>query len=225
MIDTEILSQIPLFASLNTTHLQEIASKLKSRNYHGGDVVFHQGDPGSVLYIIESGQVKFTTVNQHGEEVLLSILSDHDFFGELSLLDGKDRSATATAITDIRTFNLVKDDFMDIVDRNHEIAKDILVALAGELRRLSFMVEDAFFLDLPARLAKRLIELSQKYGVATEKGVVINIQLSQQDLASAVGASRVAVNKQLGFYQDMGIIDIARKRITILRPDELKKRI
>ncbi len=223
--ETALLAEVPLFAALKSPQLAELTSKLTPRNYRRGETIFHKDDPGSTLYIIETGQVKIATASPEGEEVILAILTDSDFFGELSLLDGKARSATATAMEATQALTLHRSDFLEVIGKRPEMVSDILAALSDRLRCADLLLEDAIFLDLPARLAKRLLELAEKHGLETENGLEIHLRLTQQDLANAVGASRVAVNKLLGIFQDKGLVSIDKKRITILRPDELRKRV
>ena len=225
MTDTDLLAQVPLFASLKRDHVDKLANKLTVQTYQRGITIFHKGDPGSRLYVIKTGQVKITSASPEGEEMILTILADNDFFGELSLLDGQPRSASATAMSTTQTLTLHRPDFLDVLREHPEVLSDVLVVLTERLRHSDHLVDDAFFLGLPARLAKRLIQLGEKHGVETDNGLEIDLDLTQQDLADAVGASRVAVNRQLGIYQDGSIIRLARKRIIILRPDELRKHI
>jgi len=225
MEDADFLARVPLFASSKPIHLSEIALKLTSRNYRRGEVIFHQDDPGSALHVIKKGQVKISTMSPEGEEVILAILTDGDFFGELSLLDDKPRSANAVAMETTQTLNLQRQDFMDILGKHPEMVGDILASLADRLRNTDHLLEDAIFLDLPTRLAKRLLDLAEKHGVMTDKGLEIDLRLTQQELAAALGVSRVALNKQLGLLQDRGLVSIETRRIIIDRPDELSKRI
>ena len=225
MADVTLLAQVPLFASLSPDQLAELTSKLTARSYRRGQDIFHQGDPGSVMYMIRSGQVKISTSSLEGEEAILAILTSNDFFGELSLLDGKERSASATAMAPTEVLALDRSDFLEVLRKNPQMAGDVLAALSDRLRRTDVMVEDVVFLDLATRLAKRLLELAEKHGVQTDSGLEIDLRVTQQDLADVVGASRVAVNKQLGLYQDEGILHVGRQCITLLRPDELRKLI
>ena len=220
-----LLDKVPLFASLKQDLLAELAGKLSTREYRQGETIFHKDDPGLILYIIKEGQVKIITPSPEGEEVILAIFTNGDFFGELSLLDDYPRSASAVAIAPTRAYTLHRTDFLDFIIRNPELAIDMLGILSRRLRRTDSLVEDAVFLDLPARLAKQLLELSQNHGVKTDEGIEIDLHLTQQDLASLVGASRVAVNKQLGLFQSRGLIRIGRQSIILLRPDELGERI
>ncbi len=225
MENIDLLAKVPLFASLKGEHLSDLASKMSTRNYRRGEAIFHKDDPGSTLYILKTGQVKIATDSPEGEEVILAIFGDGDFFGELSLLDGKPRSASATAMDATVALTLDRSGLMEIIGRHPDLAGDVLSALSERLRHTDLLLEDAVFLDLPSRLAKRLLQLAEKHGLQTEKGVEIDLRLTQQDLANAVGASRVAVNKLLGSFQDKGLIDIDKHHIILINPDNLQDRI
>jgi CRP/FNR family cyclic AMP-dependent transcriptional regulator len=220
MEDAAFLARVPLFTSLKPALLDELAGKMTAKSYRRGEVIFHQDDPGSALHIIKRGQVKISTIAPEGEE---AILTDGDYFGELSLLDGKPRSANATAMEITQTLALQRQDFMEILGRHPEMVGDILASLADRLRNTDHLLEDAVFLSLPARLAKRLLELAEKHGVKTDRGLEIDLHLTQQELAAALGVSRVALNKQLGLLQDRGLVSLDTRRIIIDRPDELSK--
>jgi len=225
MEEVNLLAKIPIFTSLKPAYLTELVTKLTIRHYRRGETIFHKDDPGSTLYIIKSGQVKIATASPEGEEVILAILTDSDFFGELSLLDNRPRSATAIAMVDTKVLTLHRDNFLDVIGKHPGLAGDMLAALSHRLRHTNVLLEDAIFLDLSARLCRRLLELSEKHGLETKRGIEIDLRLTQQDLANFVGASRVAINKLLGAFQDQGLICIDKKRITILRPEEMRKQI
>ena len=220
-----LLAQVPLFASLTAEQLAEIADKLIVRNYQRGTTIIHQDEPGSMLYIIANGHVKITTVSSEGEELILALLTDNDFFGELSLLDGQPHSASATAMETTQVVTLNRDEFLEVIAQNPEMVNNILVVLSNRLRRTNTMFEDAVFLQLPARLSKRLLELGERHGSKTDSGLEIELRLTQQDLANFLGASRVAINRLLRQLQDSGLISIDRKHITILQLGELVNNI
>jgi CRP/FNR family cyclic AMP-dependent transcriptional regulator len=225
MEDAAFLARVPLFASLKPALLDELAGKLTPKSYRRGEVIFHQDDPGSAMHLIKSGQVKIATTSPEGEEVIMAILKDSDFFGELSLLDDKPRSADAVAMEATQTLMLRRGDFMDALGKHPEIVSSVLASLAERLRRTDQLLQDAVFLDLPARLSKCLLDLAEKHGVRTDKGLEIDLRLTQQDLAAAVGVTRVAINKHLGRLQDDDLISLESKRIIITRPEELRKRV
>jgi len=225
MESVDLLATVPLFASLKAKHLSEVASNIVIRNYRRGETIIHQDEPGSMLYIIVNGQVKITTVSLDGEDLIIALLSDNDFFGELSLLDGQPHSASAISMDTTQVMTLQRDDFLKVISNSPEMVSNLLTALSSRLRRTDILLEDAIQLHLPARLSKRLLELGEKYGLKTDSCIEIELRLTQQDLANFLGASRVAINRLLHQLQDSGIISIDRKHITILRPHELENNI
>ena len=221
--ETTLLAQVPLFAALKSAHLAELAGKLALRNYELGTTIFNKDDRGSTLYLIRNGQVKISAPSRGGEEVILAMMTDGDFFGELSILDLKPRSATATAMETTSAFTLDREDFLDVVRTEPELAIETLAALSERLRRTNLLLEDAFFLDLPTRLAKRLLELAERHGLETDRGLKIDMRLAQHDLASAIGASLKSVNRVLREFENQDLISIDKKNIYILRFDELRQ--
>ena len=226
-----LLAEVPFFAALNSSHLAKLADKLTLRNYEPGTPIFNKDDHGSTLYIIKNGQVKISSPSPEGEEVVLAMMRDGDFFGELSILDLKPRSADATAMEATSLYTLEREDFLDVVRTGPEMAIDILAALSGRLRRSNLLLQDALLNDLPTRLVKRLLELAKEYGRKAEWGLKIDMSVMQDNLASviddvagAIGASRKSVNKVLRDMQDLELILIRKKNIYILRPDELRQR-
>jgi CRP/FNR family transcriptional regulator/CRP/FNR family cyclic AMP-dependent transcriptional regulator len=220
-----VLSSVPLFAELPPERIRELAQAVRRRTYHRGETIFHKGDPGSGLYIIATGQVKIILPSEAGEEAMLAVLESGEFFGELALFDGEPRSATVVAVQNAETLILHRDDFLSFVARNPEVVTGLFAALSRRLRDADEMIEDAIFLDVPGRLAKRILDLADKHGRVSEKGVEIDLKLTQQDLAAMVGATRESVNKHLGWMRDHGLISLDRQRIVVLKPDDLRRRI
>jgi CRP/FNR family cyclic AMP-dependent transcriptional regulator len=224
-VQDRVLSRVPLFAELPPERIHELAQSVRRRTYHRGETIFHKGDPGNGLYMIGAGQVKIVLPSEMGEEAMLAVLEAGEFFGELALFDGLPRSATVVAVQNAEVLVLHRDDFMSFVGRNPEVVSALFAALSRRLRDADEMIEDAIFLDVPGRLAKRLLDLADKHGRAEDKGVAIDLKLTQQDLAAMVGATRESVNKHLGWMRDHGLIQLDRQRIVILKPDDLRKRI
>ncbi len=219
------LRQVALFAELSEDRIQELAQVVRRRAYHRGEIIFHKGDPGNGLYLITLGQVKVVLPSETGEEAVLAVLEASEFFGELALFDGLPRSATVEAVTDAEMLVLHRDDFLGFVSRNPEVAIALFGVLSRRLRATDELIEDAIFLDVPGRLAKRLLDLAERHGRKTERGTEIHLKLTQQDLAAMVGATRESVNKHLGWMRDHRLIQLDRQRIILLRPEELRKRI
>jgi CRP/FNR family transcriptional regulator, cyclic AMP receptor protein len=219
------LSRVPLFAGLPPDKLSSLETMTQRRSFRRGEVVFHKGDPGDTLFVITQGQVKIILPSDSGEEALLGVLDEGEFFGELSLIDEQPRSATIVATEQTETLMLRRDEFLKFIVSSPELAIDMMRVLSRRLRETDEFIEDAIFLDVPGRLAKKLLELANQYGRHTPIGTVISLRMTQQELATMVGATRESVNKHLRSYRSRGILEIDRQRIIILRPSELQRRI
>lgn len=217
--------RIPLFSGLSPDKTEVLEAAAQRRSFKRGEVIFHKGDPGTTLFLITQGQVKVVLPSDSGDEAILAVLDEGDFFGELSLIDEQPRSATVVATEPTDTLLLHREDFLKFLNANPEQSIVLLRALCRRLRQTDEVVEDAVFLDVPGRLAKKLLELAEDYGRRTSTGTVIGLRLTQHELATMVGATRESVNKHLRSYRARGIIEMDHQRILILRPEELQRRI
>jgi CRP/FNR family transcriptional regulator, cyclic AMP receptor protein len=210
------LSTIPFFAGLDPDALGRVAAGTRSRRFRRGEVIFHVGDPGDALFIIVSGEVKISLPSEGGDEAILVRLARGDVFGELALLDGAPRSATATALTAVETVVLPRDKFRDLIANEPVVRDALLASLAAELRRLTTHVEELHFLDITGRLAACLARLATDGGIALPDGAVqLKTSLTQGDLASMVGSTRQSVNKLLRQFTDDGYLRLERDSIVV----------
>jgi CRP/FNR family transcriptional regulator, cyclic AMP receptor protein len=223
--ETTYFKQVSFFTDLPEEEIQALSSATKRRTFRSGEVIFHRDDPGQVLYMIKEGKVKICIISPDGQEVSLAVLGKGEYFGEFALLDGLPRSTDAVALEKVECYTLQRSDFLNAIQKNPKIAILVLEALSKRLRATDNMVEDLIFLDVYGRVAKKLLELADTHGVKTEEGVVIDLRLTQQELASMVGASRESVNKVLGYFTDKKFISTDKHRITIHRVNDLKRRI
>src|SRR4026208_2401195 len=156
------LAKTPLFAHASASTLQTVANNLRRRRFRRNEVIFHQGDPGDSLHIVAGGAVKIVLPSAEGEEAIIATLRPGDFFGELALLDGAPRSATAVALGPGGTLELPRAAFHELLDSDPALRDALLAGLAHELRRLTSHVEELHFLDLAGRLAMRLYRLARE---------------------------------------------------------------
>jgi CRP/FNR family cyclic AMP-dependent transcriptional regulator len=218
-----VLAQGALFAGLSAQQLGVLASSLRRRGYHRGEVIFRQDDPGTILYLIESGAVKIVLLSPAGKEVILALLRPGDFFGELALLDGEPRSADAIAHESSDLLLLHREDFLRFLETQPMAAESLLAAVGRRLRRTDQLVHDAAFLDVPARLARTLLELVGQSGLEKQESPG-SLRLTQSELAGMVGTSRESVNKWLRYYERQGLVHQEKGLITVSKPQELRKR-
>jgi CRP-like cAMP-binding protein len=205
-----------LFAGLDAPSLELVAGALRSRRFRKGEVVFHAGDPGDALFIVAAGHVKITLPADDGSEpAILTTVGPGGFFGELALLDGAPRSATAVALDAVEASVLRRDAFDRLVDSEPALRRALLAALAGEIRRLTAQVEDLHFLDLPGRLARHLLRLLGTSGGAAEgpdDGPLptgeqrLPWPYTQAELAGMIGGSRQSVNRLLADFVAEGLL-------------------
>jgi CRP/FNR family transcriptional regulator/CRP/FNR family cyclic AMP-dependent transcriptional regulator len=224
--EENLLANLPFFANTDSDELRELATRVKRRVYKHGETIYHKDDAGSTMYLIVDGTVKVSVPSELGNEMILSILCKGDFFGELSLFDGEPRSATVSCVGSAEVLIIYRDDFIAFLSKHPKIAVNIIRVLSERIRRTDGLVEDVVFLDIPARLAKKLLELSESYGKKLPNGSIeIDLRLTQQDIANMLGTTRESVNRQLVAFQERQFITIDRQRITLLKPTELAKRI
>lgn len=218
----QALQAVPFFTNLQDDHTQELANRLVPRRFGAGQVIFHLGDPGGLLYIISRGKVKISHTTPEGQDIVLAILGPGDFFGEMALLDDSPRSATAVALEPAETWTLHRDEFISYLVQQPEFSLHVLKTLARHIRRLNMQLADIFFLDLPGRLARVLLNLADQYGRKMLDGTMIDLSLTQTDLAEMTGATRVSINKALGRFRRSGWIRINGRRVTIVDREALE---
>ena len=223
--ETSYFKRVSIFADLPDEDIQALSSVAKRRTFRAGEVIFHRDDPGQVLYIIKDGKVKICIISPDGQEVSLAVLGKGEYFGEFALLDGLPRSTDAVALEKVECYTLQRSDFHNAILKNPKIAILVMEALIKRLRNTDQMVEDLIFLDVYGRVAKKLLELAEAHGIKADHGVRIDVRLTQQELASMVGASRESVNKVLGYFTDKNFISTDKHRITLHRMADLKRRI
>jgi CRP/FNR family cyclic AMP-dependent transcriptional regulator len=219
-----VLSDMPLFASFTESELVRLAQTSRSRSYREGEIIFMRDDPGNGLFVIQSGTVKVSIEAPDGQETLLAILRAGEYLGEIAVLDGRARSASAVAMERTETVFVARDEFLRFLDEHPDAMRKVVVILCQRLRDASDHLADLVFHDVYGRLAKKLLELGEAHGRQRGSQVEIVLPLTQQDLANLVGASRESVNKAIKYYRDRGVLAIANHRITVLRPDLLQQR-
>lgn len=219
------LAETPLFRGLSSDELVGLARTARLRVYREGDVVFHREDPGNGLYIVLRGTIKISIVAPDGQETLVALLGPGESFGEMAVLTGERRSATATALDRAELLFLPRDGVLLFLDEHPEVLRKIVEVLSRWLRERTDHLADIVFHDVYGRLAKKLLDLGEAHGRRLPDGKIeIGLSLTQQDLANLVGASRESVNKALRVYRDKGYLVTASHRITLLQPDQLRRR-
>jgi CRP-like cAMP-binding protein len=223
-VETDGLRNTLLFRGLDDEAAEALSATLTESKLRRTEVLFSEGDAGDRLYIITNGKLKLGRSSGDGRENLLAILGPGQMFGELSLFDPGPRSATATAVTDCTLRSLSHDDLGTWLDSRPEVARALLAQLAGRLRRANDVVADLVFSDVPGRVAKALLDLSTRFGRIADDGIHVHHDLTQEELAQLVGASRETVNKALADFASRGWLRLEARSVVILDVDRLRRR-
>jgi CRP/FNR family cyclic AMP-dependent transcriptional regulator len=225
MESLSILKNVPLLQFLSDADLAQLSLSLRVQRLRKKHALFRKGDEGTALYIIRKGKVKIVLPSKVGEEVILTIFSEGDFLGEMSLLDEKPRSADAVAMEESEVYVLNRTDFLSFLQENENAIKCILSCLSERLRKTDDLLEDASFLSVSARLAKKLVELGREFGVKEKDVVRIGLRLTQQDMADLVGTTRESINKELRVLREKGLVSMESGYIRLLDLERLKRRV
>ncbi len=208
-----MLQRSPLFRSLAPQTFERIAVLATQRGWRRGEVVFSHGDPGDALFAVVSGKIRISTGSAAGREIFLNIMEPGDTFGEIALLDGGPRTATAAAIAAAELVSIRRAPLFELLEREPKVALELLRLAGQRLRWTSGLLEDVALLDAPARLAKRLLSLGELHGEDAREGR--RIRISQEELASFLGVSRQSVNEQLQVWKAKGWIALGRGTCTV----------
>lgn len=221
----DLLANIPLFKGLSSQELSDLAQQLRVLKVKKNDVLFRKESEGTTLYVIQDGAIKIVLPSKLGEEMIITIFTQGDFFGEMSLLDGMPRSADAVAMETSTLLLLNRNDFISFLKNQETAVETILSSLSARLRRTDDMLEDHSFLNIPGRFAKKLIELGETFGRRDGDQVEISLRLTQKDLADMVGATRESINKELRTLREKGLVTTTDKVIRIHNLPRLRRRI
>lgn len=188
--EEEVVRRAPLFTALDEAAALSLRASMDTVKIAKGSILFKEGDYGEHFYVIVDGKLKLGTSSGDGRENLLSILGPGEMFGELSLFDPGPRTSTATAVTDAKLLSLSHEKVIPWLKQNPEVSLQLLTRLSQRLRRTNEAVGDLVFSDVPGRVAKALIDLGDRFGKTTPEGLLVNHDLTQEELAQLVGASR-----------------------------------
>ena len=223
-MNLDVVRRAPLFATLDDADAAEVMATMTPVRMERGDVLFNEGDQGDRLYVITEGKIKLGRSSTDGRENLLAILGPSEMLGELSLFDPGARTATATAVAETQLIGLGNEQLSQLLGAHPRIAGTLLSALARRLRRTNENLADLVFTDVPGRVAKALLELSQRFGRPVEDGVMVAHDLTQEELAQLVGASRETVNKALADFAQRSWLRLEGKSVIILDRERLARR-
>jgi CRP-like cAMP-binding protein len=220
----DVLSRSGLFQGIEPAAAQSAAAQFEYLDIPRGRVIFHEGEPGDSLYVVLDGKVKLGRKSADGRENLVAVLGPSDQFGELSLFDPGPRMSTATAVTDARLARMTKPALRAWITDRPEISERLLHVIARRLRRTEHMLADLIFTDVPGRVAKALLQLAQRFGTVEGTNLRVTHDLTQEELAQLVGASRETVNKALADFAARGWLRLEGKSVVILDRERLTRR-
>jgi len=220
----DVLSRAPLFEALDEDEAKALRSRMTDVALGRGERLFAEGDDGDRLYVVLDGKIKLTRAAPDGRENLLSVIGPGEMFGELSLFDPRPRTASASAITDAHLAALAHDKLLVWLTGRPEVALHLLRALAQRLRRANDVMADLVFTDVPGRVAKQLLDLAGRFGEEQSDGLHVNHDLTQEELAQLVGASRETVNKALADFVTRGWIQLSARSVVLLDTERLRRR-
>ena len=223
-VDIDVVRKAPLFSALDDEAAKALMESMTASRLERGDILFREGDRGDRLYVIGEGKIKLGLTSNDGRENLLAILGPGEMFGELSLFDPGARTATATAVAETQLIALGHEDLDSFLSGRPAVATTMLAALARRLRRTNETLSDLVFTDVPGRVAKALLDLSNRFGRSSENGIRVAHDLTQEELAQLVGASRETVNKALADFATRGWIKLEARAVVLIDVERIQRR-
>jgi CRP/FNR family cyclic AMP-dependent transcriptional regulator len=221
-MEISLLRQVPLFEGLDDEQLDAIALVTITRRFDKHQVIILAEEEGDALFIISSGQVKVSIVSEDGREVILSLLGTGSVFGELSLLDGKPRSANVVATENTDLYMLRRSDFLQLAYKVPQIAVGLLAELAARLRKTDRKIGGLALLDVTSRISETLLQLADEHGTETDDGVLLKSRPTHQQIANMSGTTRETVSRVLKRLEKQGYISTEGRTITIVHEEDRK---
>ena len=224
MDDDTIVRSAPLFAALDEESARSLRQSMQEVSLGRSEELFAEGDQGDRLYVILEGKITLGRTSSDGRENLLAILGPGEMFGELSLFDPGPRTATATSVGESRLIGLGHQALEPWLLQHPAVAQKLLNALARRLRRTNETLADLVFSDVPGRVAKALLDLSTRFGRPADDGILVAHELTQEELAQLVGASRETVNKALADFAGRGWLRLEARAVVLMDVERLRRR-
>jgi len=206
----DVLKSVPLFSQIPEEDVRAFAALTRERTYPKGSVIVFEDDPGDALYLVAGGQVKVVLIGEDGREVILSVLGEGSFFGEMALIDDQPRSAHVIAMEDSRLLLLRRDDFQARLLQSPAVAISLLAELSGRLRLADEKIGNLVLLDVNGRVAALLLRLAEDEG-----GDTITKKLTHHTIAQMIGSSRETVSRTMRALVERDIITVNRREIAL----------
>ncbi|MBI5747297.1 MAG: Crp/Fnr family transcriptional regulator [Nitrospirae bacterium] len=227
MLNSKIwyLQRINLFKEIPADDMEELARVTRMELAKKKETIFLPGESSRQVYLLKTGRVKISRISEEGRELTLALLEPGEIFGELEILEGSARDTIAEAMEESQLCVIQKEQFLSLIRKRPELSFRLTKLIGLRLRRIESRVEDLVFRDVPSRLAHLLIQLSEEYGKETPEGIILNIQITHQEMANLIGSIRETVSATLGEFKKEGLITFDGRKIIILRPDLLRGQI
>jgi CRP/FNR family transcriptional regulator, cyclic AMP receptor protein len=216
----DIIRRVPLFSTLSDVEFSQLEHIFVLRSYRKGQVIFLEEETGNYMYLVLSGKVKVSKAGSAGKETILAIHRTGDFFGEMSLLDGKTSPATVSAMEDAKIISLSGTDFHKYLMHNEKVLLQIINVLCARLRQV-WQTQSLSSSTAEARIRMGIYQLAKKHGIRDARGTIIDLKITHQELAEMVGTSRETVTRTLAQLRKQGILAIEQRRMTLLNAEAL----
>jgi CRP/FNR family transcriptional regulator, cyclic AMP receptor protein len=223
-VSEDVVRSVPVFADLDDETYAAVRGAMVSTSVRRGEVLFREGEPGDRFWVIAAGKVKLGHAAPDGRESLLAVLGPGEIVGELSVYDPGPRTATATVLAPSTFLELEHSKFLDLLQQHPGLSRQLLRSLAQRLRKTNAALADLVFSDVPGRVAKALLDLAARFGRPVGAGIRVPHDLTQEELAQLVGASRETVNKSLAEFSTRGWIQLDGRAVVLLDLQRLEKR-
>jgi CRP/FNR family transcriptional regulator, cyclic AMP receptor protein len=216
----DLIRKVPLFSTLTDDEFNQIAHIFVMRAYRKGQIIFLEEETGNYMYLVLAGKVKVSKAGTGGKETILAIHRTSDFFGEMSLLDGKTSPATVSAMEDAKIISVSGSDFHKYLLHNEKVMLQIIHVLCARLRQV-WQTQSLSSSTADARIRMGIYQLAKRHGIRDAHGTIIDLKITHQELAEMVGTSRETVTRVLARLKDEGILEIDQRRMTLLDADAL----
>lgn len=222
-METQLLRRVTLFSGLKEEELEALANVTTKKAFEKHSVILLAEEEGNSLFIIQKGRVKVSILSEDGREIVLTLLGDGEFFGEMSLLDGLPRSATVIALEDTEALMLRREDLIRLIEHTPQIAIKLMAELTIRIRRTDQKIESLALLDVAGRIASALLQLAADEGEGAPEGLVIHNHPTQQLLANMTGTTRETVSRVLKRFRTEGYMATSGKDWIVLREEDMRR--
>ena len=216
------IRKVPLFSTLTDEEFNLLQHVFILRSYQRNQIIFLEEDTGNYMYLVLTGKVKVAKSSSGGKETILAIHKSGDFFGEMSLLDGKTEPATVSAMEDAKIISVSGSDFHKYLMHNEKVLLQIINVLCARLRQV-WQTQSLSSSKADSRIRMGIYQLAQKHGVQDAQGMIIDLKITHQELAEMVGTSRETVTRVIAQLREKGIIEVEHRRMTLIDPEALLK--